>query len=145
MKKRKTIYLAGLAMTGMLALTGCKAKISNTQTETEQVIEEGDTKIFAPGEHVFAQRHISGKIGEKEYAEQLVVPEGYEIFTIYGINGTTSKDSFTMGFEVWFVNNETVEVEAAYNPKPGVKAYDYSVPGKVIYSLEEKETEKTLK
>ena len=151
---RKIILTFGILSTGSLTLTGCNKKREVKQstiyatptltTETPTIeetnneniiidgVEENQSKIFKPGKH-----YISVRVNqENHYANNIEgnainnIPEGYEIYTIYPITGEIYKGSQTTGYEVWFVNNETVEVTSSYNEE--LEIYGFYDFGKVI-------------
>ena len=63
------------------------------------------------------------------------IPEGYEILDIENFTEKYGYGSQTGGFDVWFINNQEVEVEPIYNAT--YETYDYSEPGRVTEVLKE--------
>ena len=78
------------------------------------------TKIFEPYKHYVSVRvlesldrtHGFNSIYDNYISRTINnIPEGYEVYTIYPINS----GSGTNGYIVWFVNNQTVDVDLSYN------------------------------
>ena len=90
-------------------------------TNVEAAEEKPDNKIYEPGKHVCLGFYRWQYYGTDDHIE---IPDGYEILDI-----EMSRASETT-YLVWFINTETVEVEAAYNESD--HKYSYSEPGKVI-------------
>lgn len=145
MDKRR---IASLALSGVLAttmLSGCSFRDEQILTEQknrpvlEQVSEtQLEKKVYPPYEHVFFKRYYSSKghYAEKILGGQVEIPEGYEILEIENFNEKYGYGSQTGGFDVWFINNEPVEVSPIYNQI--LEIYDYSEPGSVVdMSLQE--------
>lgn len=157
MKKRKVLSLVlALAMsTGLM--TGCGNStqtnvVEDTQSiiaTTEPVVVDKETnridayeempevKVFEPGEHVFMIRY--NLIDELGYTSSkginsasITVPEGYEVLDLENFTALGNKvgTGQTYGVDVWYINNECVEVTPVYNE--AFETYDYSQPGKVI-------------
>lgn len=157
MKKRKIIYLAGLAMTGALALTGCskktemkvEPKITYQSNPLDYYLEEPETKTLEPYYHNLFKKYAPVSVNNEKIKEQYIgyinegsisIPEGYKIIGISGICDT-SENTDTEAVHIWFTNTETVEVKPVFNEE--INAYDYSDFGTPIKL--EKESEKTLK
>ncbi len=144
MNKRKVGALILSMAIATTLLSGCDLDNENenkilTETkqaatmETTQAVEEQkkvEKKKFAAGQHVFFKRYYSnGEYSEKILGGQIVIPEGYEILDIENFTEKWGYGSQTGGFDVWFINNQEVEVSPVYNTN--LEAYDYSEPGKV--------------
>lgn len=132
---------------GTSGLTSCTSKNQNESNVVEQSYEsaeELDTKVFEPYTHVYFKRYdllkhdmFSNKIFSKDVISgQIEIPEGYEILEIENFDELINRGSQTRGFDVWFINNTTVEVNPTYNSF--YEKYDYSEPGRVI-QLEDSE------
>ncbi len=157
MEKRKVISLVlALAMsTGLM--TGCgsstqtdvvedtqsivettKPAVVDTETHRVDAYEEmPEVKVFEPGEHVFMIRYnLLDELGYSSSkgvnSASISVPEGYEVLDLenYICLGGKIGTNQTYGVDVWFINNETVEVSPVYNK--AFETYDYSQPGKVV-------------
>ena len=97
-----------------------------------------EVKVFEPGEHVFMIRYhyydVDGDYGFafKVNSASISVPDGYEILDVENFNSADYQFSMTQthGVDVWYINNETVEVAPVYNKT--FEFYDYSQPGKVV-------------
>ena len=156
-KSNKVVSLVlALAMsTGLMTGCGPSAE-ANVAESTQSVVEtiaplvvDKDTnrvhsyekmpevKVFEPGEHVFMIRY--NLLDELDYSSakgvnsaSISVPEGYEILDLENYISLGSKigTSQTYGVDVWYINNETVEVTPVYNE--AFEFYDYSQPGKVV-------------
>lgn len=157
MEKRKVISLVlTLAMsTGLM--TGCGNTTQTDVVEDTQsiaatidpvVVDKGtnridnyeempEVKTYEAGEHVFMIRY--NLLDELGYSSSksitgasIPVPEGYEILDMENFIGLGSKvgTGQTYGVDVWYINNEVVEVSPVYNE--AFKFYDYSQPGKVV-------------
>ena len=166
MEKRKVISLVLVLAMSTGLMTGCG---NSTQTDvvedTQSVVEtitpsvvDKDTnrvdayekmpevKVFEPGEHVFMIRY--NLVDELGYSSakgvnstSISVPEGYEILDLENFISLGSKIGTceTYGVDVWFINNESVEVTPVYNES--FDSYDYSQPGKVIEPVVSNENE----
>ncbi len=155
MEKRRAISLVlALAMsTGLLA--GCEASTKtevsdNTQSIVETVEptivdsnrvdnyeEMPEVKVFEPGEHVFMIRYnyfdeLGYRDAESVNSASITVPEGYEVLDVENFTALGNKigTNQTYGVDVWFINNETVEVTPVFNK--AFNSYDYSQAGKVV-------------
>ncbi len=149
MDKRK---IASLALSGVLAtamLSGCSnndndqqrkllAEEKNSPTLEQVADAQLQKKIYLPYEHVFFKRYYSSKnvYAERVLGGQVEIPEGYEILEIENFNEKYGYGSQTGGFDIWFINKDTVEVTPVYNQI--LEIYDYSEPGSVVdMSLQE--------
>ena len=155
MEKRigKTLAVS-LCLALGLTLSGCGTGGTVTENAKQQpaveqiALEEvrvPANKVYAPYEHVFYLRYdclTEKKYSEKVFGGQIVVPEGYEILEIENFNEYVGYGSQTRGFDVWFINNKTVEAHAVYNE--ATKGYDYSEPGTVIEDELVEETNPSL-
>ena len=142
---KKLMVYATMFTIGATTLTGCGEKEKNktkritssiVKNELEMEVKEGDKKIFEPYEHLFFVRFTD----EEEFSEDVngasvVIPEGYQVFKVENFIEQYSYGSQTGGYDVWYTNTKTVEVEAVYNE--GFKNYDYSHFGKVVEKVEE--------
>ena len=137
--------------TGMICMVACDKKTAENQTpetvETEQAsnvetkqasnldiivgnVEPGSVKTFDVGEHVISVRiYDKKKYSSCTYAINNT-PEGYEVFDVDPVTGTSGYSSVTAGYDIWFKNTEPVEVEASYNDV--YENYGYYTFGKVI-------------
>ena len=70
------------------------------------------------------------------------IPEGYEILDIEPCVRSGFRTAQTGGFDVWFINNKTVEVTPVYNEATG--KYELTEPGIVVEQTLE-ETDQELK
>ena len=99
-----------------------KQSIKSTMEQTRQTdiiggeIAPDSKKVFDKGQH-----YISVRIApnfERTFDGEIVsyainkTPEGYDI---YQITPYTDSKLSTNGYDIWFVNNQPVEVEATYN------------------------------
>ncbi len=141
MKKRKIISVGAALLLSAGLLAGCGKTGSTPVTDVKQspameqiAVEEQqipENKIYGPYEHVFFKRYYVGEIYTEDIiGGQIEIPEGYEILEIEQVTKKAGYGSRTGGFDVWFINNQTVEVEAVYNQSFGY--YDYSEPGTII-------------
>ena len=142
-KLKKSLLITGLLTTGALTVTGC----SNSE-KTEEVsyvsqdelvkelqgdVKAGETKTFEPGEH-----YILVRVPEKNpYDNDDIpgyainnMPEGYSVYSISPFSEKLGYGSATGGHDIWFVNDETVEVTATYNEC--YKAYGFYTFGEVV-------------
>ena len=90
-----------------------------------------EPKEFKEGEHVFPQ--IYG------FEDQIEIPDGYHILEVEPNIVPIGSGAKTIGYVVFYINDEPVVVESSYNEEK--HEYDYHTPGRVI----EKETTKVLK
>lgn len=166
MEKRKVISLVLVLAMSTGLMTGCgNSTQSDVVEDTQSVVEtiapsvvDKDTnrvhsyekmpevKVFEPGEHVFMIRYnLLDELGYSSAkgvnSASICVPEGYEILDLENYISLGSKigTSQTYGVDVWFINNESVEVTPVYNE--AFDSYDYSQPGKVIEPVVSNENE----
>ena len=152
MQKDKIIKTAVALTLGSTLLTACSVEknepeenISNDMiSELYQGVEVGDKQVFEPYEHLFYVRYH-----EMEYLEEtteikgsIAIPEGYEILQIDQYREPSYSTNRTAGYDVWYTNNKTVEVEAVYNEAYGRN--DFSAFGKVVEKDNTQEMKKTL-
>ena len=152
-KSKKNLMAIALAsVLGVSSLTGCTGveaeeesqaveaateESSNEEEETQTVEEVVETKIFEPYTHVYYVR-VDNEINTNSVTGgQVEVPEGYEILDIEPWTERVLEGSRSPGFDVWYINNKTVEATLVYNAPIGV--YDYSEPGVVIELTNEEE------
>ena len=145
MSKKKIAALLAALMVTLSCLSACSnqnetnKKGSNAVIATAQAekVEEQKpvTKVFEPGKHVYKKRYTYSYGFSTD--KRVNVPDGYEILFIenYIVQGGTS--SYTEGFDVWFINTETVEATQSSRHigyKNGKKnyVYDFYEPGVVI-------------
>jgi hypothetical protein len=103
---------------------GTMQQIETTQ-ETELIdniqgnIELGEEKIFEPGEHYICVRMPQNSDGyNNDYIEGAAIsniPEGYTVYQIDPYVNKYGHGSGTGGYDIWFVNTETVRVIATYS------------------------------
>lgn len=122
-QKRKEKFLAALlaallmiitVLTGLHAknekkiykVNGTKEEIIEFDEEDEELAIQTVTKIFAPGTHIFSKRYKYEENGDPR--RQIEIPDGYEVFSIQDYIGSGYGDH-TKVFDVFFVNNKTVE------------------------------------
>ncbi len=159
--KRLAVYstIGALALTN---LTGCLGKkedkevvevpkteeeIYNENTALEQlneIVNEGETRIFEPYQHLFFIRVNLYKESDRGFPENITAgsintPEDYKILEIENFNMHVGSGSQTAGYDIWFTNEVPVEVTAIYNEE--LEKYDYSHFG---IPVAEKETEETI-
>ena len=148
--KKNLMALALASVLGVSSLTGCTGveaeesqevssvteEISNEEeTQTVEVVVE--TKVFEPYTHVYYVR-INNEINTNSVTGgQVEIPDGYEILDIEPWAERVIDGSRTPGFDVWYINNKTVEATLVYNST--IRRYDYSKPGVVIELTNEEE------
>ena len=148
---KKLMVYATMFTIGTTTLVGCgennnsnkkekstkKITSSVVKSELNREVKSGDKKVFKPYEHLFFVRFTD----EEDFSKavnggSVVIPEGYQVFKVENFIEQYSYGSQTGGYDVWYTNTETVEVEAVYNE--GFEKYDYSHFGKVIVKENEK-------
>lgn len=140
---KKGLLVLGLLTTGTITLSGCGNKDTNEQTsyvEQDDLVKElqGDvaansTKTFEPGEHYLLVRvPEQSSIDNDEIPGYAInnIPDGYVVYSISPFNEKLGYGSATGGHDIWFVNDETVEVTATYNNY--YKSYGYYTFGEVV-------------
>ena len=151
-RKKNLMALALASVLGVSSLTGCTGveaeeesqavesaseEISNEE-ETQEVEEVVETKIFEPYTHVYYVRVSNDNVDTyRVTGGQVEIPEGYEILDIEPWIEKIAAGSRSPGYDVWYINNKTVEATLVYNAPIGV--YDYSEPGVVIELTNEEE------
>lgn len=156
MKKNKKNLMA-LALASVISvstLTSCGEEVASesvTDISIEKEVQADETKVFAPYTHVFFVRinneinvvHTNVNHACNVKGGQVEIPEGYEILDIEPWTKKTGYGSRTPGYDVWYINNKTVEAISVYNDL--IDGYDYSAPGTVIeLTNEESVKSKTL-
>ena len=116
------------------------------ETTSSEEVQADETKVFDPYTHVFFVR-INNQTNIISTANvkggQVEIPEGYEILDIEPWTDAIRDGSRTEGYDVWFINNKSVEATPVYNDV--IDGYDYSAPGTVIeLTNEESVKSKTL-
>lgn len=100
------------------------------ETTSSEEVQADETKVFDPYTHVFFVR-INNRISTSYVkGRQVEIPEGYEILDIEPWTERVGYGSRTPGYDVWFINNKTVEATPVFNDL--IDGYDYSAPGTVI-------------
>ena len=140
---KKGLLVLGLLTTGTVSLTGCGNKDVSEQTayvQQDDLVKElqGDvaansTKTFEPGEHYLLVRvPEKSSIDNDEIPGYAInnIPDGYVVYSISPFNEKLGYGSATGGHDIWFVNDETVEVTATYNDY--YKTYGYYTFGEVV-------------
>ena len=101
---------------------------NTTSTELVDVINDnvqvGEVKVFEPGEHYISVRISELNISENGDITYSVnnIPEGYRVYQIIPYENDLDTDS-SNGYDVWFVNDKTVEVTATYSENLGNNGY----------------------
>lgn len=140
---KKGLLVLGLLTTGTITLSGCENKDATEQTvyvEQDDLVKElqGDvtansTKTFEPGEHYLLVRVPEyDSIDNDEIPGYAInnIPDGYVVYSISPFNEKLGYGSATGGHDIWFVNDEPVEVTATYNDY--YKTYGYYTFGEVV-------------
>ena len=137
MSKKKIAALLAALMVTLSCLSACSnqnetnKKGSNAGIATAQAEEEKKpvTKVFEPGTHIFTKRYSYNFRWSVQ--RQVIVPDGYEVLHIDNFfNGSTS---YTKGFDVWFINVETVEAtESTISTDMNKTEKGYYNPGIVV-------------
>ena len=140
---KKGLLILGLLTTGTITLSGCGNKDTTEQisyVEQDDLVKElqGDvaansTKTFEPGEHYLLVRvPEKNSIDNDEIPGYAInnIPDGYVVYSISPFNEKLGYGSATGGHDIWFVNDETVEVTATYNDY--YKTYGYYTFGEVV-------------
>lgn len=127
MKSKKLLAVAVALSTTMM---GCQEESSEEETVDQQgsssfviegeVVEEGETKQFDVGKHMFFVFY-SNLFPSQGFRGDIEIPEGYEVFDVENEGGT---------YYVWYQNTVPVEVTAIYNKD--TDRYDYSQFGTPI-------------
>lgn len=164
MKVKKIAIYGTTAAIALATLTGCGEQTENVEeltitappTEeeifkenvvTEQLSEEikqGDSKVFEPYQHLFYVRFNLDKLTglpDDITGGSIEIPTGYKVFEIENFNVANRYASQTGGYDVWFINEVPVEVNAVYNESLG--KYDYSRFGVPIKTEKEESIQKT--
>ncbi len=152
MQKDKILKTAVALTLGSTLLTACASQESKQEENTEtgivselyQGVEIGDKQVFEPYEHLFYIRYRELEFLDDgtEIKGNIVIPDGYEVLQIEQYNEPSYSTSRTAGYDVWYTNNKTVEVEAVYNEAYGRN--DFSTFGKVVEKDNTQEMGKTL-
>ena len=140
---KKKLLILGLLTTGAVSVTGCGNKNVSEQTvyvqqddlikELQGDVAENSTKTFEPGEH-----YLLVRVPERDsyYNDDIPgyainnIPDGYVVYSISPFTEKMGYGSATGGHDIWFVNDETVEVTATYNDY--YKTYGYYTFGEVV-------------
>lgn len=108
--------------------------VDENTNEIDYYKKTPEVKVFEPGKHVYMIRYDFDCSPDFLNSVSIAVPDGYEILDVenyiscnWDVGGNKAQ---TKGADVWYINNETVEVTPVYNEV--FKAYDYSQPGKVV-------------
>lgn len=151
-KSKKNLMAIALAsVIGVSSLTGCNAveteenqtesiEMEEVSNEEEVLVEEEqnfENKVFEPYTHVYYVRTYNPSEPSTIKGGQVEIPEGYEILDIENWTQKHGYGSRNAGYDIWFINNKTVEVSPVYNETIGT--YDYSQPGTVIEMTNEED------
>ena len=115
MSKKKIAALLAALLVTVSCLSACtnqnntNTKGGNSVVSTAKADEEPKvvTKIFEPRTHLYNRIYTYNTGWDKK--RQINVPDGYEVFEIIPYITTSGSGGYTKGFEVWFINVETVE------------------------------------
>jgi len=164
MKIKKIAIYGTTAAIALATLTGCgeqtekveELTITTPPTEeeifkenvaTEQLskeIKQGDSKVFEPYQHLFYVRFNSDtRYSENITGGSIEIPTGYKVFEIENFNTSNRYSSQTGGYDVWFINEVPVEVNAVYNEF--LEKYDYSRFGVPIQKEKDEEAIQKVK
>lgn len=117
------------------------------ETNNEDIyygISEGEKQIFEPYEHVLFVRYNELFIeSEETIGASVEIPNGYEILSIEPFYESRYTTTPTGGYDIWYTNNKTVEVEAVYNKSFGRN--DFSQFGKAFENEELKNNSQNVK
>ena len=141
---KKKLLILGLLTTGAVTVTGCGDTEVTEQYESNGTngtlldeingdVKLGDTKVFEEGEHYIVVRVPMVTLRLDESSEYAInnIPDGYSVYTITPYTEPDlGNGSETGGHDIWFVNDEPVEVTATYNEH--YKLYGYYSFGKVL-------------
>lgn len=90
-------------------------------------VQVGDTKIFEPGEHYISVRiqcNTNGyNVDDVPGLAINNIPDGYEVYQIVPFDEKQGSGSAIGGYDVWYVNTETVEAIATYNEYYDMNGY----------------------
>ena len=140
---KKGLLVLGLLTTGTITLSGCGNKDTTEQTsyveqddlvkELQGDVAENSTKTFEAGEHYLLVRvpeYDSYQNDEIPGYAINNIPDGYVVYSISPFSEKLGYGSATGGHDIWFVNDEPVEVTATYNDY--YKTYGYYTFGEVV-------------
>ena len=138
MKKNNVIATALALAIGTTMLTACnnEAEVTNEEDQTNLFtdlymgVNEGDVYTFEPYEQLFFIRYSEEGVKARDTKGGSVeIPDGYEVVAVEQFFEPVYNSPQTRGYDVWYTNNQTVEVKAIYNEAYG--RYDFSQFGKV--------------
>ena len=150
-KKKLLAGTMALALSTTM-LTACHSENNNDEESNNEInngdiyygVSEGEKQIFEPYEHVFFVRYNELSLdSEDTIGASVEIPDGYEILSIEQFYKSSYSTTPTGGYDIWYTNNETVEVEAVYNKSFGRN--DFSQFGKVIENEDLKENSQNVK
>lgn len=148
---QKDIAVAGVAAVGLGALLGYnifgyatklqkaeeirhpegyQPEIEEVANQTELVdiindgVQYGDVKVFEPGEHYVSVRvNVANDYNHTMTGSAINnIPEGYSVFQIVPFENNIRVVDVG-GYDIWFVNDQTVEVTASYHEHFGNWGY----------------------
>ena len=115
------------------------SKESSSYEMENGVEQEGETKQFDVGKHMFYVRYAHPDAYE-DIGGSIEIPDGYEVFDIENV---INCHEVTAAFDVWDQNTVPVEVTAVYNEE--IEDYDYSRFGTPIELEKQKVYQKSQK
>ena len=137
MDNNKLLAITLVLTLGTGSLTACENNDYNSEDEKDKIInvlEEvkgGEKRVFAPYEHLFFIRYSTEKTRASNINGYSVeIPDSYEVVAIEQFYEPLYSSTQTGGYDVWYTNTETVEVESVFNESVG--RYDFSRFGKTI-------------
>lgn len=135
-EKMKSKKLLAVALALSTTMMGCQAESNKEETVDQQesssfvieggVAQEGETKRFDVGKHMFFIRYAPVD-SYKDVGGSIEIPEGYEVFDVENV---AEFKGMTVAYDVWYQNTVSVEVTAVYNES--IQGYDYSQFGTPI-------------
>ena len=115
------------------------SKESSSYEMGNGVEQEGETKQFDVGKHMFYVRYAHPDAYE-DIGGSIEIPDGYEVFDIENV---INCHEVTAAFDVWDQNTVPVEVIEVYNEE--IEDYDYSRFGTPIELEKQKVYQKSQK
>ena len=93
-------------------------------------IAPNSKKVFDKGQHFISIRIPNRNEISNEEVVNYAVNNNHEGYNIYQITPYTNMETNTNGYDIWFVNNQPVEVEATFNNT--LKQFGYYSFGKPV-------------